>query len=103
MGNSLTRSLLDLFILFRQLSTASWPSLGTYTSTLSKGPYTTTWIWNLHALPHDYDSHYNTTLSRDTKIFASSLAHIALLFFWLSGMLFHSGYFSNYSLWLLDP
>jgi len=30
---------------------------GHFSRTLSKGPNTTTWIWNLHADAHDFDSH----------------------------------------------
>ena len=37
------------------------------------------------------------------KVFSSNLAHVCLVFFWISGMHFHGAYFSNYALWLKGP
>ena len=37
------------------------------------------------------------------KVFSSNLAHLSLVFFWISGMHFHGAYFSNYDIWLKDP
>eukprot|EP00961_Rhodomonas_salina_P146746 1975654-Rhodomonas_salina.1 len=34
-----------------------WGQPGHFSRTLAKGPKTTTWIWNLHADAHDFDSH----------------------------------------------
>ena len=34
-----------------------WAQPGHFSRTLAKGPKTTTWIWNLHADAHDFDSH----------------------------------------------
>ena len=36
-----------------------WAQPGHFSRNLSKGPSTTTWIWNLHADAHDFDSHTN--------------------------------------------
>ena len=33
-----------------------WAKPGHFSRTLSKGPTTTTWIWNLHADAHDFDT-----------------------------------------------
>lgn len=33
-----------------------WAKPGHFSRTLAKGPSTTTWIWNLHADAHDFDS-----------------------------------------------
>ncbi|KAD6795583.1 hypothetical protein E3N88_06479 [Mikania micrantha] len=33
------------------------PFTGHFSRTIAKGPETTTWIWNLHADAHDFDSH----------------------------------------------
>jgi photosystem I P700 chlorophyll a apoprotein A1 len=33
-----------------------WAQPGHFSRTLAKGPKTTTWIWNLHADAHDFDS-----------------------------------------------
>ena len=30
---------------------------GHFDRSLAKGPKTTTWVWNLHANAHDFDSH----------------------------------------------
>ena len=37
------------------------------------------------------------------KVFSSNLAHLSLVFFWISYMHFHGAYFSNYDIWLKDP
>ncbi|KAL0644930.1 hypothetical protein Bca4012_043220 [Brassica carinata] len=34
-----------------------WAKPGHFSRTIAKGPDTTTWIWNLHADAHDFDSH----------------------------------------------
>eukprot|EP00975_Prorocentrum_lima_P038364 8064214-Prorocentrum_lima.AAC.1 len=33
-----------------------WAKPGHFSRSLSKGPLTTTWIWNLHADVHDFDA-----------------------------------------------
>jgi len=68
-----------------------WGKPGHFDRTLARGPKTTTWIWNLHADAHDFDSH------------TSDLEDIAVVFVWLSGMYFHGARFSNYEAWLSDP
>ena len=37
------------------------------------------------------------------KVFSSNLAHLSLVFFWITGMHFHGAYFSNYSAQSKDP
>lgn len=37
------------------------------------------------------------------KVFSSNLAHLSLVFFWITGMHFHGAYFSNYDIWSRDP
>ena len=69
---------------------------------LSSGPKTTTWIWNLHDHAHDFDIQQSSTSLITRKVFSSNLAHLSLVFYWLSGMHFHGAYFSNYSIWLKD-
>ncbi len=34
-----------------------WSQPGHFDRSLARGPKTTTWIWNLHALAHDFDTH----------------------------------------------
>ena len=73
---------------------------------LSKGPKTTSWIWNLHADAHDFDMQCGRVISYlniRRQVLSSNLAHISLVLFWISGMLFHGAYLSNYSIWLKDP
>lgn len=44
-----------------------WANPGHFSKTLSKGPNTTTWIWNLHADAHDFDSQCGTFLFENIK------------------------------------
>lgn len=39
----------------------------------------------------------------DRKVFSSGLAHLSLVFLWLSSLSFHGAYFSNYVFWVRDP
>ena len=49
-----------------------WSKPGHFSRTLSKGPATTTWIWNLHADAHDFDSH-TTDLEEISRKFSHLL------------------------------
>ncbi|GAB4211603.1 MAG: photosystem I core protein PsaA [Synechococcales cyanobacterium] len=80
-----------------------WAKPGHFDRSLSRGPKTTTWIWNLHALAHDFDSHTSDLEDVSRKIFSAHFGHLAVVFVWLSGMYFHGAQFSNYSAWLADP
>jgi len=59
----------------------------------------------VHATAHDYNLTDASGQSDNTsrKVLASSLAHLAVILTWISGMLFHGSYFSNYVEWLVDP
>jgi photosystem I P700 chlorophyll a apoprotein A1 len=70
---------------------------------LAKGPKTTTWIWDLHALAHDFDTHTSDLEDISRKIFSAHFGHLAVVTIWLSGMIFHGAKFSNYEAWLADP
>jgi photosystem I P700 chlorophyll a apoprotein A1 len=76
---------------------------GHFDRTLAKGPKTTTWIWNLHANAHDFDSHTSDLEEVSRKIFSAHFGHLAVIFIWLSGAFYHGARFSNYSGWLADP
>ncbi|MGB7417268.1 MAG: photosystem I core protein PsaA, partial [Thermosynechococcaceae cyanobacterium] len=77
---------------------------GHFHKTLEKGPKTTTWIWNLHALAHDFDTHKNTNLEDiSRKVFSAHFGHLAVIFVWLSGSFYHGARFSNYEAWLANP
>jgi photosystem I P700 chlorophyll a apoprotein A1 len=80
-----------------------WGQPGHFDRTLSKGPKTTTWIWNLHANAHDFDSHTSDLEDVSRKIFSAHFGHLAVVFIWLSGMYFHGAKFSNYEAWLANP
>ena len=105
---------------FRYINHKVWSKAGHFNKALSKGPKTTTWIWNLHSDAHDFDMQYkrpHATLAKlasgpglrphaaviTRKVFSSNLAHLSLVFFWISYMHFHGAYFSNYDIWLKDP
>ena len=80
-----------------------WAKPGHFDRTLAKGPKTTTWIWNLHADAHDFDSHTSDLEDVSRKIFSAHFGHLAVVFVWLSGMYYHGAKFSNYTAWLTDP
>ncbi|MEA5569606.1 photosystem I core protein PsaA [Calothrix sp. UHCC 0171] len=80
-----------------------WGNPGHFDRTLAKGPKTTTWIWNLHALAHDFDTHTSDLEDISRKVFAAHFGHLAVVTLWLSGMIFHGAKFSNYEAWLSDP
>nr|YP_009237789.1 photosystem I P700 chlorophyll a apoprotein A1 [Gracilariopsis lemaneiformis]YP_009294606.1 photosystem I P700 chlorophyll a apoprotein A1 [Gracilariopsis chorda]AJO68448.1 photosystem I P700 chlorophyll a apoprotein A1 [Gracilariopsis lemaneiformis]AML79844.1 photosystem I P700 chlorophyll a apoprotein A1 [Gracilariopsis lemaneiformis]AOM66866.1 photosystem I P700 chlorophyll a apoprotein A1 [Gracilariopsis chorda]UAD88874.1 photosystem I P700 apoprotein A1 [Gracilariopsis chorda] len=80
-----------------------WAKPGHFSRTLAKGPKTTTWIWNLHADAHDFDSHTSSLEEISRKIFSAHFGQLAIIFLWLSGMYFHGAKFSNYVAWLSNP
>ncbi len=80
-----------------------WGQPGHFDRVLKKGPKTTTWIWDLHADAHDFDSHTSDLEDISRKIFSAHFGHLAVVFVWLSGAYFHGARFSNYSAWLGDP
>jgi Photosystem I psaA/psaB protein len=58
---------------------------GHFSRTLSKGPNTTTWIWNLHADAHDFDSHTSDLEEISRKVFSAHFGQLGIIFIWLSG------------------
>ena len=80
-----------------------WAKPGHFDRTLARGPKTTTWIWNLHALAHDFDTHTSDLEDISRKIFSAHFGHLAVVTLWLSGMIFHGAKFSNYEAWLNNP
>ena len=88
---------------FRYINSRVWSKAGHFNKALSKGPKTTTWIWNLHSDAHDFEMQQSSIALITRKVFSSNLAHLSLVFFWISGMHFHGAYFSNYDIWLKDP
>lgn len=50
---------------------------GIFQNALAKGPATTTWIWNLHAEPHDFGIQQLSSAANTARmIFAVHLAHL---------------------------
>nr|YP_010865245.1 photosystem I P700 chlorophyll a apoprotein A1 [Campylaephora boydenii]WGT74037.1 photosystem I P700 chlorophyll a apoprotein A1 [Campylaephora boydenii] len=80
-----------------------WAKPGHFSRQLAKGPTTTTWIWNLHADAHDFDSHTSSLEEVSRKIFSAHFGQLSIIFLWLSGMYFHGARFSNYIAWLSNP
>ena len=80
-----------------------WAQPGHFSRSLAKGPKTTTWIWNLHANAHDFDSHTSSLEDISRKIFSAHFGQLAIIFLWISGMYFHGARFSNYIAWLSNP
>ena len=89
--------------IFRYIKATLWSKAGHLNKALSKGAKTTTWIWNLHDYGNDFDTQESSTGLIARKVFSSNLAHLSLVFFWISGMHFHGAYLSNYDIWLKDP
>ncbi|HIK28068.1 MAG: photosystem I core protein PsaA [Oscillatoriaceae bacterium SKW80] len=80
-----------------------WSKPGHFDRSLARGPKTTTWIWNLHANAHDFDSHTSDLEDVSRKIFSAHFGHLAVIFIWLSGAYFHGAKFSNYEAWMSNP
>ncbi|KAF3647878.1 Photosystem I chlorophyll a apoprotein A1 [Capsicum annuum] len=80
-----------------------WAKPGHFSRTIAKGPDTTTWIWNLYADAHDFDSHTSDLEEISRKLFSAHFGQLSIIFLWMSGMYFHGAHFSNYEAWLSDP
>lgn len=91
--------------IFRYVTSSSWAAPGGFISTYSKGYSSTTWVFDLHISPHDFDAPYvsSTTTYFSRKVFSANATHLSVVLLWVSGMHFHGAYFSNYSSWLKDP
>ena len=53
-----------------------WAKPGHFSRTLAKGPKTTTWIWNLHADVHDFDSYTTSLEDVSRKIFSAHFGQL---------------------------
>ena len=85
------------------VSTELFEKPGHFERSLKGGPKTTTWIWNLHALAHDFDTQTNDPQEVARRAFAAHFGHLAIIFVWMSGFFYHTAKFSNYEAWLADP
>jgi len=74
-----------------------------FSQALSEDP-TTRRIWYGIATAHDLESHDNITQEAlHQKIFASHFGHLAIIFLWTSGNLFHVAWQGNFEQWILNP
>lgn len=80
-----------------------WAKPDHFSRIIAKGPETTTWIWNLHADAHDFDSHNSDLEEISSKKFNAHFGQLSIIFLWPSGMYFHGARFSNYEAWLSSP
>nr|YP_009550541.1 photosystem I P700 apoprotein A2 [Eustigmatophyceae sp. Bat 8/9-7w]QAA11471.1 photosystem I P700 apoprotein A2 [Eustigmatophyceae sp. Bat 8/9-7w] len=61
-------------------------------------------IWYGIATAHDFESHDAMTESKlYQRIFASHFGHIAIIFLWTAGNLFHVAWQGNFETWILNP
>ncbi|PHT68068.1 hypothetical protein T459_27555 [Capsicum annuum] len=80
-----------------------WARPSHFSRTIAKGPDTTTWICNLHADAHYFDSHTSDLEEISRKVFSAHFSQLSIIFLSLSGLYFHDARFSNYEEWLSDP
>jgi len=80
-----------------------WAKPGHFSRMLAKGPTTTSWIWNLHADAHDFDTHTYDLQEISRKVFSAHFGQLGIILIWLSGIYFHGARFSNYEAWLINP
>jgi photosystem I P700 chlorophyll a apoprotein A2 len=74
-----------------------------FSQALAQDP-TTRRIWYGIATAHDFESHDGMTEENlYQKIFASHFGHLAIIFLWTSGNLFHVAWQGNFEQWVKDP
>ena len=74
-----------------------------FSQALAQDP-TTRRLWYGIATAHDFESHDEMTEENlYQKIFASHFGHLAIIFLWTSGNLFHVAWQGNFENWVLDP
>jgi photosystem I P700 chlorophyll a apoprotein A2 len=74
-----------------------------FSQDLAQDP-TTRRIWYGIATAHDFESHDGMTEENlYQKIFASHFGHVAIIFLWTSGSLFHVAWQGNFEQWIKDP
>ncbi|MBD1918730.1 MULTISPECIES: photosystem I core protein PsaB [Cyanophyceae] len=74
-----------------------------FSQDLAQDP-TTRRFWYGIATAHDFESHDGMTEENlYQKIFASHFGHLAIIFLWTSGNLFHVAWQGNFEQWIKDP
>jgi photosystem I P700 chlorophyll a apoprotein A2 len=74
-----------------------------FSQDLAQDP-TTRRIWYGIATAHDFETHDGMTEENlYQKIFASHFGHLAIIFLWTSGTVFHVAWQGNFEQWVKDP
>jgi photosystem I P700 chlorophyll a apoprotein A2 len=74
-----------------------------FSQDLAQDP-TTRRVWYAMATAHDFEAHDGMTEENlYQKIFASHFGHLAIIFLWTSGILFHVAWQGNFEIWVKDP
>jgi photosystem I P700 chlorophyll a apoprotein A2 len=74
-----------------------------FSQDLAQDP-TTRRIWYGIATAHDFESHDGMTEEKlYQKLFATHFGHLAIIFLWASGSLFHVAWQGNFEQWTADP
>ena len=74
-----------------------------FSQDLAQDP-TTRRIWYGIATAHDFESHDGMTEEKlYQKLFATHFGHLAIIFLWASGNLFHVAWQGNFEQWIKDP
>jgi photosystem I P700 chlorophyll a apoprotein A2 len=74
-----------------------------FSQDLAQDP-TTRRIWYGIATAHDFESHDGMTEEKlYQKLFATHFGHLAIIFLWASGSLFHVAWQGNFEQWITDP
>lgn len=74
-----------------------------FSQALAQDP-TTRRIWYGIATAHDFETHDGMTEENlYQKIFASHFGHLAIIFLWTSGNLFHVAWQGNFEQWVVNP
>lgn len=91
--------------MLRTVNSTLWSAKGRVSKAMAKGPVSTSWILNIHAGAHDFDSalEVQTYSLVARKVFSANIAHLSVVFLWLGGLHLSGAYFSNYGAWLRDP
>ncbi|WP_287129674.1 photosystem I core protein PsaA [Candidatus Cyanaurora vandensis] len=84
-------------------SVEKWSKPGWFERSLARGPKTTTWIWDLHALAHDFEVQTSDREDIARKIFAAHFGHLGVVFVWASIFYFYGALSSNYAAWVNSP
>ena len=61
-----------------QTSFEKWAKPGHFSRTLAKGPNSTTWVWDLHADAHDFDSHTTDLEDISRKVFSAHFGQLGI-------------------------